>query len=281
MPGDRDETASARWRRLVHARLGEMERLSPGAGLIGGQFWDRRAERFAANVKVDEASDDPLLRRLRRATDRSSTVIDAGAGTGRLALPLAPAVRHVTAVDPSGGMLAILRREAGRLGVANVTALEARWEEADIEPADVVFSSFVLSVLPEPRPFLAKLEATARASVFLYLGAYTGDAVLDPLWRHFHGEPRAPGPSYIDALAVLRELGIAPHVSVVELPNRRRFATIDEAVEYYRDALVLQKTADIERELADLLQIWLLGRRGSYRSPLRSAPAAIFHWRPR
>ena len=104
--------------------------------------------------------------------------------------------------------------------------------------------------------------------------------MLDPIWRHFHGAPRAPGPSYLDALAVLRELGIAPEVKVVELPNRRRYATVDEAVERYRDWLLLDDTPEVRGELEDLLPAWLMGRRGALRSPMRSQPAAIIHWQP-
>ena len=273
------ESAGARWRRLVTGRLGEMERLSPGLGSLSGAFWDRRADRYAAGVKRMITDDDPFLRRLRRVTDASSTAIDVGAGTGRFALALAAGVEHVTAVDPSAAMLRILRRDARRLGVANVTTVPATWDEADTPPADVAFSSFVLTLVPDAPGFVRKLDAAARRDVFLYLGAYTGDAVLDPLWRHFHGAPRAPGPSYLDALAVLDELGIAPDVKVVELANRRRFATVDEAVEHYRDALVLADGPEVDRELGALLAKWLLGRKGALRSPLRTVPAAIIHWR--
>lgn len=104
--------------------------------------------------------------------------------------------------------------------------------------------------------------------------------MLDPLWRHFHDAPRAPGATYLDALAVLRELGVRPRVDVVELVNRMRFATIDEAVGHYREDLLLADTPDVRRELAGLLSTWLLGRRGSFRSPLRSMPTAIMQWRP-
>lgn len=261
-------------------RLEEMERLAPGSGSLGGPFWDRRAERYGAGTRLADADRDPFLRRLRRVTGPSSTVIDVGAGTGRFALPLAAGGRHVTAVDPSTAMLAILRRDAGRLGVENLTTVLASWEEADTEVADVAFSAYVLTLVRDARSFVTKLDAAARHHVFLYLGAYSGDAVLDPLWRHFHGAPRAPGPSYLDALAVLRELGIAPTIKVVEIPNRRRFGTIDDAVEHYRDALLLADRPDVRRELEGLLATWLLGRRGAFRSPLRTAPAAIIHWRP-
>ncbi|MDP1848612.1 MAG: class I SAM-dependent methyltransferase [Solirubrobacteraceae bacterium] len=274
-----DGPAAARWRRLVTDRLAELERLSPAAGSVSGSFWDSRAGRYAAAVRRANTERDPFLRRLRRLTDASSTVIDVGAGTGRFALVLADEVDHVTAVEPSAAMLAILRRDAQELGAANVTALQATWDEARVEPADVAFSAFVLTLVPDAVSFLAKLDATARHHALLYLGAYSGDAVLDPLWRHFHGAPRAPGPSYLDAVAVLRELGIEHRIRIVEIPDHRRWATIDDAVESYRDALLLDDTAQVRAELAGLLASWLPGRRGAYRSPLRVMPAAIVEWR--
>lgn len=276
-----DGLAAARWRRLVAGRREEMERLSPGRGSLSGAFWDRRADRYAASASATDVESDPFLRRLRRVARPSSTAIDVGAGTGRFALPLAAVADHVTAVDPSAAMLAVLRRDAGELGATNLTTLHGTWEETGTPAADIVFSAFVLPLVAEASPFLIKLEAAARHHAFLYLGAYCGDAVLDPLWRHFHGAPRAPGPSYLDALALLRELGIAPEVDIVEIPNRRRFTTVAEAADYYRDGLLLADTPDVTGELEGLLTTWLLGRRGALRSPLRSIPAAIIHWRPR
>lgn len=257
-----------------------MSRLSPEAGCVSGSFWDGRAERYAQHARLADARADPLLRRLRRVTDESSTVIDVGAGTGRHALALAAGVGHVTAVDPSAAMLALLRRQAQQLGVSNVSTIQASWGDADVAPADVAFSSFVATLVADVAPFFAKLDAVAGRRVVLYLGAYAADALLDPLWRHFHGVPRAPGPTYLDALGVLRELGIEPSVKVVEIANSRRFATIDEAVEHYREWMFLADTADVRRELEALLPAWLFGRAGALRSPLRSVPAAIIEWAP-
>ena len=277
-----DSTAAARWRRLVTGRLEELSRLSPRAGSLSGSFWDGgRAERYARHTRIADAGNDPFLRRLRRATDASSSAIDVGAGTGRYALALAPAVGQVTAVEPSAAMLDILRDQTEQLEVANVTTVQATWEDADVARADVAFSSFVLPLVPDAGQFLEKLEASARRRVLLYLGAFSADAVLDPLWRHFHDAQRAPGPTYLDALAVLRELGIDPTVKVVEVPNDRRFETIADAVEHYRDALLLTDSAAVRRDLEELLGAWLLGRRGALRSPLRTAAAAILEWRPR
>ena len=276
-----DSSATARWHALVSGRLGEMDRLKPDAGSVSGSFWDTRAKRYAAGARLIDDDDDPFLRRLRRLTDASTTALDVGAGTGRYALALARSVAHVTAVEPSAAMLDVLRGGADEAGVTNVTTVQATWEDADVAPADVAFSSFVVTLVPDAAAFLLKLDAAARRRCVLYLGAYSADALVDPLWRHFHDRPRAPGPSYLDALAVLRELGAEPTVKLVEIPNRRRFATLDDAVEQYRDWLLLADTPEIRRELAGLLSVWLFGRRGALRSPLRSVPAAIIEWRPR
>ena len=142
----------------------------------------------------------------------------------------------------------------------------------------MAFSSYVLPLVKDAPRFLAKLAAAARRRAFLYLGAFTADAVFDPLWRHFHGAPRKPGPTYLDAVAVLRELGLDPQVEVVEVPSQTSFATVAEAVEEYRDYLVVPNTRAARRELQDLLESWLVRRDGAFRPPLRTLPAAIISW---
>ena len=63
-------------------------------------------------MSTADPGSDPLLRRLLRVAEPSSTAIDVGAGTGRFAIPLAAELRHVTAVDPSAAMLErLMRRE--------------------------------------------------------------------------------------------------------------------------------------------------------------------------
>jgi len=257
-----------------------MERLQPGRGALGAAFWDSRAKRFASRMTVDTAVADPLYRRLRRLTGGRSTVLDVGAGAGRFALALAPHVAAVTAVDASGAMLGICRRRARRLGLANVECVAGRWEDTDVAPADVAFSSYVLPMVADAPRFLRKLDAAAGERALLYMGAFSLDAVLDPLWRHFHGRPRKPGPTYLDAVDVLRELGLAPGVEVVEVPSRARFASVAEAARDYREQLCLPDTADVRRELRGLLADWLVPRGGALGPPLKSTPAAIVSWRP-
>lgn len=274
--------AARRWRSLVRARREEIERLSGEHDRTGTRYWERRAKRFAARLE-GTAEGDPLTARLRRACGARTTVLDIGSGPGRFALVIAPRVAEVVALDPSKAMLAILRREARQRGLDNLRTVEGRWpDEADeVEPVDVAFSSYVLPIVDDAPAFLRAMDAVARRHAFLYLGAFTADAVVDPLWRHFHGTPRRPGPTWLDAVAVLREMGITPDVDVVEVPSRTRFATFAEAVRDYRDLLVLPDTPDIRRELAGLLRSWLVTTSGgALRPPIATLPAAVIRWRP-
>ncbi|MFJ4185210.1 class I SAM-dependent methyltransferase [Kitasatospora sp. NPDC089509] len=66
---------------------------------------------------------DPRLFALlgrRFSLDGSQRVLDLGAGSGALTLPLAPLVREVIAVDPEPAMLAEGRRLAARAGVGGI-----------------------------------------------------------------------------------------------------------------------------------------------------------------
>ena len=272
--------ASTRWSKLVRDRLAEMEQLRPGGGVVGPRYWDTRARRFDARSAAT-AERDPLLARLRRATGRRSTVLDVGAGPGRFSLALAPHVERVIAVDSSGAMIDLLEKRARKLRLANVHGVVGPWPEVDVPPAHVSVCSYVLPLVADAKPFLESLDACTTERAFLYLGAASLDFLTDPMWRHFHGRPRRPGPTYLDAVAVLAEAGIEAEVEVVERATRSGHRTLRAAVKAYCDQLLLPDDPAVHRELRDLLASWLVEDRGELRPPIRSSPSAIVSWRPR
>lgn len=270
--------AADRWRELVSARLAEMERLRPGRGDPGPTHWDRLAASHTGPVPVASGT-HPLVRRILAEAGDATTVADAGAGTGRITLAVAPHVRHVHAVDRSRGVLDLLLEAAAGRGIDNVTAVHAAWEDADVT-ADVAVCSYVIPKLPDATRFLRRLDAAASRRVFVEMGALSGGWLLEPLWRRFHGSPRRPHPTYLDALDLLAELGIRAELEVVELPVGARFRDLDEAVDHHLDALLLDDGRATREELAELLRGWLVRRDGLLAPPARTRPSAIITWAP-
>ena len=81
----------------------------------------------------------------------ASTVVDLGAGTGRLALAAAPHVARVVAVDVSPAMLALLREQAANAGLANVECVQAGFLSYTHAgpPVDAVYTRNALHQLPD------------------------------------------------------------------------------------------------------------------------------------
>ena len=74
--------------------------------------------------------------------EHGGPVLEVGAGTGRIALPLARAGHAVTALDPSPAMLAIARHRADAEGLA-VTFVDGRLPGAELPAA--AFTTIILS----------------------------------------------------------------------------------------------------------------------------------------
>lgn len=123
---------------LDERRWAGSEHLDPG--YIAG--YDRKAA-------YDPAEDVRLLIEL--GLNEASVVVDLGAGTGALALAVAPLCRRVIAVDVSPAMLEGLRRRREAAGVANLEVVQAGFLSYRHQgaPADVVYTRNALHHLPD------------------------------------------------------------------------------------------------------------------------------------
>jgi SAM-dependent methyltransferase len=270
-------TAAERWRDCVEARLEEIAALRAA---LDTSLWDRIADRYG-RIVAGSAERDPFLHRVMELVDPDTTVIDVGAGSGRFTLALAPHVHEVVAIDPSEGMLAVLEGELARQQIDNVRTMHGRLEDVDDVTGDVVICSFVVPFIADLAGFARGLSALGRRRVLIYMNAVSGDFLTEPFWRHFHGRARRPAPSYLDAAAVLEELGLQVDVEVVGAPLATRFPTMDDAMGHYLDLLVLPDDESTRAELASLLEPWLVQDGEVLRAPLRDLPAAILSWTPK
>ncbi len=137
------------------------------------------------------AADLPLWAEL--AGDVGGSVLDVGAGAGRVALRLAAAGHDVTALDRDAGLLAILRAraEAAGLRVNTIVADAAGFDAGERRFGLVAVPMQTIQLLP---------GATARAAFFA-------------------SAARAVAPGGLVALAIAEELESFEDEGVVPLPD--------------------------------------------------------------
>ncbi len=269
------QTAVERWEELLNARAQQMDAAYAQLGRTSADFWDRRAKGFHRTTKATVAY-DPFLHRLQQVVTPQTSVLDVGAGTGRLALALAPQAREVLAVEPNAAMLDYLRHDAGEQGLTNLTSLQMTWQDApDDLSADIVICSHVLYPIRDIVPFLAKLKAATRNVCYIYMRATSIDAQTSHIWHHFHGDERRMPPSYIHALDVLYEMGIYANVEIVETPQSLRYPSLDVAVDELIEQLILPDNEQTRNELRGLLEVWLIERNGMLMPPIEKMACAI------
>jgi SAM-dependent methyltransferase len=179
--------------------------------------WNRKenAERYDRNAK--NGYDDRVKATI-AALDITpeSRVLDIGAGPGTLAIPLAPLVHEVTAVEPGAGMVAIMSDHAARNGIRNIACVEKLWEDVDIArdlkaPYDIVIASLSLTMY-DIREALQKMDAAATDSVHLFWFADMAfwERMDADLGEPLHGLPYHPGPKADCLFGVLYQMGIYP-----------------------------------------------------------------------
>jgi SAM-dependent methyltransferase len=218
------------WKAIHASTPGRLEKERDPAAI-----WDRRAAAYQ-RVTRDEtkATEQELAFLDLRAGD---TVLDVGAGTGRLAVPIAHTAAHVTALDPSAGMLSHLRERMVSEGLTNYSCVRMRWEDVaigrDIKPHDMVIAAFSLGFY-DLAAALRKLDAAARRSVYLFwhAGEWRSPDEM-ALYRAIFGEEGAMKkgyPDYIYPVNILHDAGIYPDVRIYRAVWETVYDSVEEAV---------------------------------------------------
>ena len=246
--------ATRRWKQMVEAEHAQSE-----ARMGGVSPPEDRWTPYAGQFKADPArAGDALVDRLLEQAAPHQTLLDVGAGGGRLALPLALRCRRVVAVEPSPSMGAVLRQQAAESSISNVSWVQARWEEAEVEPADLVLCAHVLYVVADVEPFVRKLEAHARDRALVVLFQSPPQSQVYPLWERIHGEARLPLPSLPEFRQVLAQLGIDAEIDLLPPQPARGFDDEAQALELLARRLYLEpgsaKMAALESMLPGLLE---------------------------
>ncbi|HPQ53089.1 MAG TPA: class I SAM-dependent methyltransferase [Spirochaetota bacterium] len=160
------------------------------------------------------------------------SIIDAGAGAGHFTIPLAAEGHHVTAIEPSREMTALLQGKINSSIASRITIVQSTWEEWDGEKADALICIHAIYGMKERAASLIKMHAKAHTSILIFR-AESGSRSCSDLIRSELGISRGPlgmEPSIRD---ILTREGIPFTVTPLIQERIRTYTDPETEAEYY------------------------------------------------
>jgi 2-polyprenyl-3-methyl-5-hydroxy-6-metoxy-1,4-benzoquinol methylase len=271
----RRETATERHDRMMREERDQAERLRTDRA--DTDIWKGNASRFRPVVETEDPAVAPLV----DLAGPGGRAIDVGAGGGRHAVPLARRLREVVAIEPSPAMREVLAETIRSAGVTNVTIVPERWEDADIDPAELAFAAHVTYGVQRIEPFLRKLDRMTTRHAALVAFANPPQQFAAPFWRAVYGEVRLRLPCRDELVGVLRELGA--ETRVIELPAQevRSLGSPDEAFAELRRRLYIGAGTAAEERLRVAIRELTVERDGElWPRDAEPNPMALIWWKP-
>lgn len=193
-------------------------------------YWDKEADNFNQNVPQMTELTKQQLDRIPLLSQY--TVLDVGAGTGRLTIPIAKRVRSVTALDPSQKMLDKLKANAKNHHILNIKYVNELLDDLDIsklETHDIVTASFSLFMIDMERA-LQKMDALASVGVYLFVSAseWMDTEIQDIVFGKGKSSTVLPDSVYI--CNILHDIGIHFNVDVWDFESKQSYSALESAI---------------------------------------------------
>ncbi len=202
--------------------------------MAADSWYIKFGQKFNTNNQQKKPEFEEEFNRLKRFITQDSSVLDIGAGRGRLAIPLAKEVRKLTAIEPARVTLNVMKEKAARDGVNNMEFSEGLWADFPLqEKYDLVYSTWSWAVM-DPAS-LMKMHEASRGYCALELGfSPSNNKDFEQLFAMIMGdEYRDPG-NYLNIVTTLYDHGIYANIETWKFDTTVNYQSIEEAVELRR-----------------------------------------------
>ncbi|MBX9975716.1 class I SAM-dependent methyltransferase [Cytobacillus firmus] len=204
-----------------------------------------------------------------------SSCIEFGPGWGNYTFPLSQDVRRLTLVDGSKSVLAYLKQYFEE--DAAIQFVHSKWEEAKLEPHDVVVGVNCFYRMYEMNEALKKMNRLAkkRAIIGLTTGPIQPHYVL--LDEQFGYDIKYPRRDYIMIVNMLYQLGIYADCEMIKLEREHRYNTWQQLIDAGSKKILSPRFEQAHVEAS--LERFISKEDGQYvyRYPFH---AAIISWEP-
>lgn len=266
---------NALWRELVEIKARSREARSAGSKT---DLWADKARDFKEGVRRKWARPDSSRDFILSQLDPEGTVLDIGAGTGAWSILMSRRAKHVTAVEPSDAMIAVMNESLAAEKITNVTIVRGEWPDVSVEPHDYSLCSHAMYASPDLKAFIERMAACTRRMCFLLLRAPSIDGVRAEAAQHIWGQP-LDSPNFTIAYNILLQAGIYANVLMENtgLWKPRTSSSLEEALSEMRRFLALGDASEHDSYLRDLLQRRLTWKDGRYVWP-PEVRSALVYW---
>jgi SAM-dependent methyltransferase len=196
-------------------------------------FWDAQAESYSQSCLNMGDLTQKQLSKLQFPTN--CTVLEVGAGTGRITIPIAKRTKQVTALEPSANMLLHLEAAAKTENLGNIRCVNKSLE--DLQPSEVNRHDFVVAsfslVMSNIEEALLKMDALADRGVYLFMSAFPW---MDrELHRAVYGVDAAAGnlSDFICMYNILYDAGIFANADLWDFQVTQCYSSLEEATESF------------------------------------------------
>ncbi len=259
--------ASVNWVQTRQAMLLATRKIE----LCDPSYWDKQAN--AVNDSMVRLADLTKKQLKKLPLSKEDTVLDVGAGTGRMTLPIAKRVKHVTALEPSENMLALLKENATKQHILNVYYVNKSLEALDVSVSyDVAVASFSLFMFDIEKA-MAKLDAVASKAVYLFMSA--SPWMDEELQKIVYGDATRWS-DFILVYNILHDAGILANVDICDYNNKQGYASLEDAVSRFTQAYHI--LPEKEHLLKDYLKKNLVEKNGKLWLT-RKMKAAMVWWK--
>jgi SAM-dependent methyltransferase len=238
-------------RRLVS--ISERERIN----LLADSYY----KAFDSKQNQDDLQKMPKLEielsRLMRFITKDSSVLDIGAGFGRVAIPLSKEVRKMTVIEPASICMKLMRDRAARERVDNMEFIECLWSDFPIRGKyDLVYST-LSPAISDPEALL-KMHKASRGYCALELGASPSKDLdfADQIYPMVTGEVFRSSGNYLNIITTLYDYGIYANLETWVVDSEIKYQTVEDIVELRKTTLktYIKVTSDMEDKLHQFYQ---------------------------
>ena len=238
------------------------------------EYWDKRANDFSLMRKSNDYDfGRKVYAALSSILTPDSSMLDIGAGPGSFTIPFAQHIKSVTAIEPSKGMVTVLKENAKELNVENINIIEELVQDLPQDGSpdfqfDLVAISLVLWMFPDVWPRILQMEQ--------YSKGYCAIVASIPDWKN----PREASKSDVQEFQILYNMlfsqGRSPDVSIIDYRCER---TVEDEIEC-RKIIYEQYYGDLTTAAEEQIKKEIIAKSKDNKC-LISSRSAIIWWNPK